>query len=101
MTIAITSRAEIRPFISVLLLLLTLFFLVFFKMEVRRMGYEVLKQDRLYKSMQDQLRFKSIRFAEAIRPDRVKRIATRNSDMQTAKSGQIIYLSERGVAVPQ
>jgi hypothetical protein len=95
-----TSR-EIKPFLSVLLIVLTLFLLVFFKMEMRRVGYEVHKTDRRYKTLVDLYRFKTIQYAQAVRPERVKQLATRMTGMQTARSGQIIYLSERGVAVPQ
>lgn len=97
----VASSHEIRPFLSVLLIVVTLFLLVFFKMEMRRLGYEVHKQDRIYKSYVDNYRLKTIQYAQAIRPERVKSMATRMTGMQTAKSGQIIYLTERGIAVPQ
>jgi len=56
--------SHVKPFISILVIIFTLFSLVFFKMEVRRMGYAMLKEVQQYKKLKDLHRLKGIKYAE-------------------------------------
>lgn len=95
------SRESLRPFISVVLVIASLFAMMFSKMEVRRMGYLVLKEERQYKTLQDEVRTKVMTYSQVIRPDRVRDFAFSKLTMTVAQRGQIIHLSSDRVAVPQ
>lgn len=96
-----TSTVHLRPFLSLLIIVGTLFSTVFFKMEVRRMGYLVLKENREYKTLQDEVRMKVMTYAKVTRPDRVREFALSQLTLSDAQRGQIIHLSADRVAVPQ
>jgi hypothetical protein len=91
---------KMRPFLSLLIIVGTLFSTVFFKMEVRRMGYLVLKENRAYKNMQDQVRLQVMTYAKVTRPERVRDFAVSQLTLSDARNGQIIHLSDQ-LAVPQ
>lgn len=92
---------EILPFISVLMLVGTLFALVFLKMEVRRMGYSVLKSTQEYKALRDQYRLMSMEYAKLTRPELVRRYAVGRLGFNDARNGQIIQLAGQELAMPQ
>lgn len=92
---------ELTPFISVLMLIATMFALVFLKMEVRRMGYAVLQSTREYKQLRDQYRLMSMEYAKLTRPDRVRKYAVSRLTLNDAQSGQIIQLDGQELAMPQ
>lgn len=95
------SLHELVPFFSVLLLVTTLFSLVFLKMEVRRKGYSVLKATREYKALQDQHRLMSMEYARLTGPELVRRYAVNRLTLNDARVGQIIQLSGQDLAMPQ
>ncbi len=92
---------KLRPFLSLLIIVGTLFSTVFFKMEVRRMGYLVLKQNREFKSVQDDFRINVMTFAKVTRPDRVREFAVSQLTLNDARRGQIIHITADRIAVPQ
>lgn len=95
------QNSHLRPFISLIIIVGTLFSTVFFKMEVRRMGYLVLKENREYKTLQDEVRIKVMTYAKVTRPDRVRDFALSQLTLSDAQRGQIIHLTADRVAVPQ
>ncbi|MEQ1664492.1 MAG: histidine kinase [Bdellovibrionales bacterium] len=95
------NPANFYPFISVVIILVALFALVFLQMEVRRMGYVVLKQTRAYKNAQDEHRLKVMRFAKIMRADRLRDIAITQLTLNEAKSEQIVHMSGDKLAVRQ
>lgn len=95
------SLYSMRPFLSVLIIIGSLFTLVFFQMEVRRMGYVVLKQSREYKTMVDQNRLRSMEYAKVMRPERLREVALTTMTLSEARSGQIIHMSGERVAFRQ
>ncbi|MBX3021145.1 MAG: cell division protein FtsL [Bdellovibrionales bacterium] len=96
------SRLEdILPFLSVLILVSTLFGLVLLKMEVRRMGYSVLKSSHEYRKLQDQRRMMSMEYAKLTRPDRVRKFAVSKLKLNDSRNGQIIQLAGQTLAMPQ
>lgn len=92
---------ELLPFLSVLMLVATLFTLVILKMEVRRMGYAVLKSTQEYRKLRDHHRLMSMEYAQATRPERVRKYATSRLTLVDARNGQIIQLAGRTLAMPQ
>ena len=92
---------EVKPFISLSLIIVTLFSMVFFKMEVRRMGYSVLKELRVYRSLQDLNRQYVIDLARLTNPDRVKKMAHLRLALNEARVGQIIQISGHQIALKQ
>ncbi|MGE4131534.1 MAG: histidine kinase [Bdellovibrionales bacterium] len=92
---------ELRPFVSVLILIATLFSLVFMKMEVRRMGYAVLKSTQNYRRLKDNYRLMSMEYARLTRPDKIRKYAESRLTLNDARNGQIIQLTGLKLAVPQ
>jgi cell division protein FtsL len=88
-----------RPFLSVMIIILTLFSVVFLKMEVRRVSYSVLKLTRLHKVKTDRHITKSMEFAKLTRPERIERYAESKLELRKANKRQIIqlagYMAER------
>lgn len=92
---------ELMPFFSVLMLVVTLFTLVILKMEVRRMGYSVLKSTQEYRKLRDHYRLMSMEYAQLTRPERVRKYAMSRLTLGDARNGQIIQLAGRTLAMPQ
>jgi hypothetical protein len=92
---------DILPFISVLLLVSTLFGLVLLKMEVRRMGYQVLKSTHEYRKLKDHQRMISMEYARLTRPETIRRYAVSHLTLNDARNGQIIQLAGQRLAMPQ
>ncbi len=86
------SQNFIKPFVSILLIVITLLSVVFVKMETRRLGYSVLKKTRNEKSLIDARRDLDMRFARLTRPGRIEQIALRRLDLKRAQKGQIVQL---------
>lgn len=92
---------ELKPFVSVVFLIGTLFSLVLLKMEVRRMGYSVLKATKEVQTLKDQNRLLTMEYARLTRPDHVKKYAMSRLTMEYARNGQIIQLTGQKIALPQ
>lgn len=92
---------DILPFFSVLIFVATLFSLVLLKMEVRRMGYSVLKSTQEYKALRDRHRMMSMEYAQLTRPDVVRKYAVSRLTLADAAQGQIIQLAGGELAMPQ
>jgi hypothetical protein len=92
---------DLAPFVSVAIIAIALFFLAFSKMEVRRLGYSVLKFSREERSLRDLERDAVIRLAKATRPERLALVAESRLTLRRAEKGQIIQMTENGVAFEQ
>ena len=92
---------ELRPFLSVVVIISSLFTVVFIKMEVRRVGYIVLQESREYKLVIDERRKLTSRLARITRPDRVRKLALSRLMLDDAKSGQVIQMSGTKIALRQ
>ncbi len=90
------SSNEIRilkPVISVTLIILTLFGVVFLQMEERRLGYSLLKLTRSYRQVLENKKNKEILLAKATRPQWVEKMAASRFTLKKADASQIIMLS--------
>jgi len=94
-------KTNIYPVMSVVLILVSLFALVFLQMEVRRMGYVVLKQTREYKNAKDEHRLQIMKFAKIMRADRLHDLAINKLTLNEVKSGQVIHMSGENLALRQ
>lgn len=92
---------EWAPFVSVSFLIFALFSVVLCKMEVRRMGYSVLKLTREERSLRDEQREQMIQLARMTRPERMQALAQARLTLKKAESGQIIQMTPQGVALKQ
>ena len=95
------SARELAPFASLMIIVFCLFSVVFCKMEVRRMGYAVLKLGREERQMKDLERQQMIQLAKATRPERLQQVAESRLTLKKAEVGQIIQMTGRGVALKQ
>lgn len=92
--------ASLKPFLSILIVVATLFTLVFFKIEVRRMGYTVLKDTRVQRALQDDYRRQVMEYAQVTRSERVQKLALSYMSISQG-GGQIIQLTGQHIALPQ
>lgn len=92
---------QLRPLFSVIIIIVSLFTLVFLQMEVRRMGYVVLKQSREYKMLLDKTRMQTMEYAKMTRPERVRDVAVNRLTLNEAKQGQIIHMAGDNIALRQ
>lgn len=93
--------SHIRPFISVVLIILTLLSIVFVKMEIRRFGYVMWKQARVVKNVKDKYYRLSVKVAQYTGPQRIHKYAQGELEMQKAHFGQIIQMTHQQVALKQ
>lgn len=84
---------QLRPFFSVVIIVLTLFSIVFLQMEERRMGYSVLKVTREYKKVLEEKRVKEISLAKVTRPQLLDHMAQQRFTLKKVQANQIIHLS--------
>jgi hypothetical protein len=92
---------ELKPFASVFIFIATMFSMVILKMEVRRMGYSVLRTTKEVRQLKDQNRLLSMEYARMIRPEHVRKYAMSHLTMNDARMGQIIQLTGQKIALPQ
>lgn len=82
-----------KPLFSVVILVLSLFTVVFFQMEERRLGYSLLKLSREHRHITDQKRQLEIQLAKITQPKMVNEVAHRRGDLKKLQDHQIIHLS--------
>jgi hypothetical protein len=83
---------QLKPFFSILLIIATLFSIVFLQMEERRMGYSVLKLTREYKKVYEEKRTKEISLAKITRPQLLDSVAQQKFTLKKVQANQIIHL---------
>lgn len=84
---------QLKPFLSVFILVGTLFSIVFLKMEERRMSYVVLKTTREHKKIKELSKQKEIQLAQLTRPQFVETVAKQKLTLKRATQAQIIHLN--------
>lgn len=90
-----------KPFISIVLIILTLLSLVFFKMEVRRKSYVVWRQIQTFRQLKDRHRLLEMEYVKVTRPEHIRKYAVSHLTMGEARTGQIIQLTGSKIAVSQ
>jgi hypothetical protein len=95
------SIEELRPYLSIFIIITFLFSIVFLKMEIRRIGYSDLKLARDEKRTRDQQRGQMIALAKVTRPDRLQKVAESRLTLRKAEVGQIIQMTDVGRTLKQ
>lgn len=83
----------LKPFLSVVILISSLFILVFLQTEERRMGYELLKLSRLQREVIEERRMKSMQLAKMTRPQNIERVAQSRITLKKIQANQIIHMT--------
>ena len=92
---------ELKPYLSIFIIITFLFSIVFLKMEIRRVGYADLKLARDEKRTRDQQRAQMIALAKVTRPDRLQKVAESRLTLRKAEAGQIIQMTDSGRTLKQ
>ena len=71
-----------KPLVSVIILVLSMFVIVFFQMEERRLGYNLLKLNREHRNITDHKRQLEIQLAKITQPQMVNEVAHRRGDLK-------------------
>ena len=93
------TSAAIKPFISVSLIIFTMLAVVFMKMEVRRIGYSLLKDSRQHKTLMETKRLQEMTLAQLVRPERIETFAQKRLSLQKPTKGQIVQLSGQKIVL--
>lgn len=91
------DSTAIKPFLSVITIILTFFVIVFLQMEERRMGYLTLKLNRQHRQVLDDKSSLEIQLANLTRPQFLERVAQDRLTLKRAHAGQIIQLTGEGI----
>ncbi len=91
------DRKSFRPFISVMLIVLTLLGIVFLQMEERRLGYALLKLTRDHREILDEKRQREIVLAKMTRPQLMEHMAQSRFTLKKVSARQIIQLPGEGL----
>jgi hypothetical protein len=86
---------QLKPFCSVLVIIITLFTIVFLQMEERRLGYSVLKLTRDYKKANEEKRSHEVLLAKITRPQLLDHMGQSKFTLKKVQANQIIHLSRR------
>jgi len=84
---------QLRPFVSIVFIISTLFIVVFFQMEERRLGYQVLKLNKEHKNKISEFREKEIQLAKTTRPQLMDSIAQRKFTFRKVQANQVIHIT--------
>lgn len=84
---------QLKPFLSLSFVILTLFGLVFIKMEERRLSYVVLKLSKEHKKTIEIKKQKEIILAKLTRPQLLENMAKQKLTLKRVTPAQIIHLT--------
>lgn len=91
---------EMKPLISLVFIVSTLFGLVFIQMEERRVSYQVLKLTQDHKKVIEEKRLKTSNLAKMTRPQLIERTAQNQFTLRKVQTSQVIHLNS-AVAMSQ
>ncbi len=84
---------ELRPFLSVLIIVGSLFSVAFLQMEERRLGYNILKLNKELKIAKEQKRTAIVQLARFTKPQRVELLAQHRGHLKKINNEQLIHLT--------
>lgn len=82
-----------KPVISIIIMIFSLFVIVFVQMEERRIGYDVLVLNRAQRRVLEEKRVLALQLARLMKPQNVERLAQSRLTMKKVQSNQIIHLT--------
>lgn len=92
-------KNDLRPFISILIIIVTLFIAAFSKITLRRISYSLYKEGEKFNRIQDEYYENLTEYAGMNHTERLERLARRHS-LDKTKKGQIIQVIDgRAVVV--
>lgn len=97
---SIFQQDQIKPFISVLIILLSLFLLAFFEITARRLSYSLYQENRKFDRVQEKYYIHLQDYASKISSDRLESLA-KNRQLDEKKRGQIIQVIDGKALVIQ
>ncbi|MEK6773730.1 MAG: histidine kinase [Bdellovibrionota bacterium] len=84
---------QLKPLLSVLIIIISFFSLAFFQMEERRLGYNLLKLNRDHRESLEQKRSLEVQLAKITKPQLLNQVAQSRLTLKKLQSNQIIHLS--------
>lgn len=93
---AVSHRAY-KPFISLMIAIMTLLGIVFLQMEERRLGYTMLKRSREHRDLIEEKRNREIQLAKITRPQLLEHMAQSRFTLKKVSARQIIHLPGEGL----
>ena len=84
-------KNDLRPFISILIIIMALFIAAFSKISLRRISYSLYKESEQFSQIQDEYYKNLTEYAGVNHADRLERLARRHS-LDKTKKGQIIQV---------
>ena len=94
-------KNNLVPFFNIVIIIITLFIIVFVKTWLRDLNYDFLVQSRHYGSLQDRYYKNLMRQAQLTRSERLEKLAHSRMTLNWAKDGQVILIIGGKAAVPQ
>lgn len=87
-----SSKNSIKSFVSLILILSSLFAIAFLQMEERRQGYYLLQLNKELKTKMEARRVLEIQRLQALRPQKIEKEIQARTALNQAHSDQIIHL---------
>jgi hypothetical protein len=86
---------EIKPVLSLVMIVASLLVLAMVKIEERRMGYELLQLSRQQRQWVEEKRMKTMRIAKLLKPQQIEKVAHSKLTMKRIEQSQIVQLNDR------
>lgn len=86
-------RKDINPFLSIVILIVTLFLIAFLHMEERRLGYQIYYLARQNKKIEIERKIKEIELARLAIPSQIMSFAKNRLTLRNPELNQIIHLA--------
>lgn len=93
--------SDLAPFLSLAMITCGLFSMALAKMEVRRLGYAIVQLSKEERRWRDEERSANLTLAKALGPERLEAMAGRRLTLRRPQQGEIIQMTENGVALEQ
>lgn len=90
-----STQKSINPFISLAIVIVTLFVVAFLQMEERRMGYQIFQLSKINRNLEQDRRIKEIELAKLSRPSHIMSVAKSKLTLKKAEANQIIHIVSR------
>lgn len=88
---AFFKNRELKPLISLVLILFTLFVAAFFKITLRRFSYSLYQEQKKFDQIQDEYYSNLKTYGKMTQTDRLESLAKKHS-LDTKKKGQVIQV---------
>lgn len=87
------NRKDINPFLSIVILIVSLFLIAFLHMEERRLGYQIYYLSQQNKKIEIERKVKEIELAKLAIPSQIMSFAKNKLTLRNPELNQIIHLA--------